>query len=148
MDLLSRQRAAQETFEEIRREVFEGDPICNQNLEVEVLEAETVAGVDTMAVITPWSIIGLCFPPEELELPDELMMGLRPRRLLSNELPGLGRYRSVALTTDCERLESMEAARDTVRPAAIAFRQAISREVELTSVERPDRRTLLLGPDR
>lgn len=148
MDLLSRQRAVQETFEGIRRDVFDGDPICNEHLDVEVLEAETVGGIDTMAVITPWSIVGLCFPPEDLDLPDELMMGLRPRRLLANDLPRLGRYRSVALTSDCEHLESMEAAREVVRRAAAEFRRAIVRELERTTVERPDRRTLLLGPGR
>jgi hypothetical protein len=148
MDLASRQQAVQETFERIRRDTFDGDPICNEHLDVEVLEAETVGGIDTMAVITPWSIVGLCFPPEDLDLPDELMMGLRPRRLLPNELPRLGTYRSVALTSDCERLESMEAAREVVRRATAEFRQALARELDRTTVERPDRRTLLLGPGR
>lgn len=145
MDLESRSRAVQETFDRIRRDVFEGDPICNEHLDVEVLEAAEVRGIDTMAVITPWSIIGICFPGEDVDLPDDLMVGLRPRRLLFNELPTIGRYASITLASDCEPFADMEAAREVVRRIAPAFRAALEREIEDATVERPDRRELLRG---
>ncbi len=137
--------AVTEAFTRIWDEVFRGDPIANAALHVEVLEEETVAGIDTMAVITPWAIFAVAFPGDGIELPERLPMGGRPKLVLANELAGVGRYVTVPLTGECESPADMEAARELVRTMAPRFREAVASALDRGTVAEPGRRALFLG---
>lgn len=140
-----RAEAVAAAFTRIWDEVFRDDPIANEDLAVEVLEQEDVAGVDTLAVITPWAVFALAFPPEGAPVPDRLPMGGRPALVLVHELEGIGRYLTVPLTDECDSPADMDAARALVHRMAPRFRRALAEALDLETVEDPGRRALLLG---
>lgn len=140
-----RAAAVTDVFTRIWEDVFRGDPIANDALGVEVLEEESVGDVDTLAVITPWAVFAMGFPPEGGSFPDRLPMGGRPKLVLEHELEGIGRYLTVPLTDECDALTDMDAARELVHRTAPRFRKALADALDLETVEAPDRRALLTG---
>ncbi|WIY00498.1 [NiFe]-hydrogenase assembly chaperone HybE [Amycolatopsis mongoliensis] len=111
-------------FDRISREKFRGDPVANPRLTVDVLGAAVVAGVPTMVVLTPWTITGLAFPPDDV-FPSVLEIAGRPRPVYRLEVAGLGTVRSVTLPTETAALRGMAQARDLARSWVEPFRLAV-----------------------
>jgi hypothetical protein len=143
--ITDRAAAVTEVFTRIWEDVFQGDPIANDALRVEVLEEETVGDMDTLAVVTPWAVFAMGFPAEGAPVPERLAMGGRPKLVLEHELEGIGRYLTVPLTDECDALADMDAARELVHRTAPRFRKALADAFDLETVEAPDRRALLTG---
>jgi hypothetical protein len=122
-----------EAFERVHREHFLGDRAANPQLTVDVLDAALVADTPTVVLITPWTVNGLAFPPDD-EFPHELDLAGRRRPVFRVEMPGPGTFRSVNLPPDAASLRSMDQARTLARSwtghfrdAVQAARQAVSR---------------------
>ncbi|MGD2061491.1 MAG: [NiFe]-hydrogenase assembly chaperone HybE [Acidimicrobiia bacterium] len=98
-------------FERIAREVFAGDPASNPNLTVEVLGNGLAMDTPVMIVITPWTVMGMVFPPDG-RLPPELRIDHRHYPVLENEVEAIGRYHSVLLIPDVSDYRNQEAVRD------------------------------------
>jgi hypothetical protein len=111
-------------FDRIGREKFRGDPVANPRLTVDVLGAEVVAGVPTMVLLTPWTINGLAFPPDDV-FPGALEIAGRPRPVYRLEVAGLGIVRSVTLPTETAALTGMAQARALARSWIEPFRLAV-----------------------
>ena len=130
-----------DAFQQVYRDAFQGDPLSNPRLRVEVVEAAMAGDTPTLVLITPWTISGMAFPPDG-ELPDSILVGLRSHPMLANELPGLGSYHSISLMSDVSKLESPASARSVAKAVAPSFREGIvAARAELT-VPDPSRRAL------
>ncbi|MGD2101571.1 MAG: [NiFe]-hydrogenase assembly chaperone HybE [Acidimicrobiia bacterium] len=112
-------------FERVAREVFEDDPASNPNLGVEVLGVTTARDTPTMVVITPWTVIGLAFPPDG-GLPSELRIDHHHYPVLANEVEAIGQYHSVLLIPDV----SGYADQAVVREEVMALLPGLVRAVE------------------
>ena len=143
-DLPELARRVQQVFEEIHREVFAGDPVANPRLRVEVRDAVTVADTLTLVLLTPWTINGLIFPPDDA-LPASLRVGGRDLPVFAHELDDVGPYRSVNLVSQPTTCRDQEHARELVAPLAAAFREAVARAREAEEVVDPGRRRFLTG---
>ncbi|MBE1494036.1 hypothetical protein H4696_001136 [Amycolatopsis lexingtonensis] len=119
-----------DAFGRIGREKFRGDPVANPRLTVDVLGAAVVAGVPTMVVLTPWTITGLAFPPDDV-FPGALEIAGRPRPVYRLEVTGLGTFRSVTLPTETATLRDMTQARGLARSWIEPFRLAVRAVVDL-----------------
>lgn len=132
------------TFEGIHRDVFLGDPAAHPRLKVEVVEAALVEDTPTLILITPWTLNGMAFPPDE-EFPGTLKVGGKEYPVFAHSLDELGPYQSVNLMPNVSSLSSPESARSLARSLAEPFRAAVARARQKRSVPDPDRRNLLLG---
>ncbi|WP_327347456.1 [NiFe]-hydrogenase assembly chaperone HybE [Streptomyces europaeiscabiei] len=104
-------------FTEVCRSAFMGDPATDPRLAVEVLGARLAADTPMLVVVTPWTMNGLVFPPDDT-FPDELTIAGRRRSVYVTELAPLGRCRSVDLVADVSRLAGPEPARPHARPVS------------------------------
>ena len=144
MDAVELAERVQEHFERVEREVFRGDPAANARLKVEVLDPELVGDIPTLVLVTPWTLNGMAFPPNE-HLPGELTLGKRRYPVFCNELEDLGHYCSVNLVSDVSNLQSPDAARGVGRPLGALFRQAVAAFIDAGSVADPSKRDLFKG---
>ena len=132
-------------FDGLARGVFDGDPASNANLSVEVLGVSMALDTPVMIVITPWTVMGMVFPPDAL-LPTGLRIDHRHYPVLANEVDGVGRYQSVLLIPDVSDYRDQSA----VRGDALALLPGLLRAVEHSRNEKvgvvdPDRRALARG---
>lgn len=132
-------------FEGLARGVFDGDPASNESLTVEVLGVSMALDTPVMIVITPWTVMGMAFPPDGL-LPTGLRIDHRHYPVLANEVDGLGQYRSVLLIPDVSDYRDQAKVRDD----ALALLPGLLRAVggcrkERVGVVDPDRRALVRG---
>jgi hypothetical protein len=127
-------------FVDLDRTVFTGDMEANNNLRVEIVGVRSVAGGTVVAVIAPWTIAFLLFYEEPF--PSELIVGGRSVPVLENEVPALGRYRSVTPTGGVESLASQDLAREMVVAVFDPLCNAITDAIHDSGVENPSRRTL------
>jgi hypothetical protein len=111
-------------FAAVHRRVFAGDPAANPRLVVEVTEAAMAGDTATLVIITPWTLNGLLFSPDDI-FPDELSIADRPQPVFITELEPLGRFRSVNLVSDVSGLPGPERARSLARSWAGPFRMAV-----------------------
>lgn len=111
-------------FTTVHRTVFLGDPAANPRLPVDVLEPALVADTPTLVLLTPWTLNGLLFPPDDA-FPEQISVAERLRPVFVAELPPLGRYRSVNLVGDVSRYETPEQARTIARSWAAPFQAAV-----------------------
>jgi len=133
-----------EYFEKIERTVFRGDPAANTKLRVEVLDQELVDDTPTLVLITPWTLNGMAFPPDD-RFPEELTLGKRRYPVFRNVLDGIGTYFSVNLVNDVGNLTSPSAARSVAHPLGRMFREAVARARDQRTVADQERRDLLRG---
>lgn len=98
-------------FERVAREVFADDPASNPDLTVEVLGAGFAADTPVAIVVTPWTVMGMAFPPDG-HLPSELRIDHRHYPVLANEAEAIGRYQSVLLIPDVSDYRDQQAVRD------------------------------------
>lgn len=128
-------------FEGVYERAFRGDPAANPRLKVEVVEASRVDDVITMVLITPWTLNGMIFLPDE-RFANKLTVGVNTLRVFSHELDELGPYRSVNLISDVSGLPSPEEARKAARTLAGPFRDAVANARSETTVADPSRRQM------
>ncbi len=126
-------------FAHLDETVFTGDMAANMALHVEVVEACAVADGVVVAVIAPWTITFILFFDDPF--PESLTVGGRHLPVLVNEVPDLGRYRSVTPIGGVESVESQDLAREMVSVAIGPLCDAIARVRDVDAVESPARRT-------
>jgi hypothetical protein len=130
-------------FEKVARDVFEGDPVANPALTVEVLGATHALDTPVMIVITPWTVMGMAFPPDD-RLPAELRIDHRHYPVLANEVDAIGRYHSVLLIPDVSDYRDQPAVRDDALALMPGLRNAIERwRTEKVGVANTERRALV-----
>lgn len=134
----------QEVFARIHRDVFLGDPAANPRLHVEVVDPELVVDTPTLVLVTPWTLNGLLFPPDE-DVAGDLTVGGRRLPVFRHELPELGPYRLVNLVGDVSQLANPGAARHAARVFGPPFREAVAQARDRGGVTDPSRRRLLPG---
>lgn len=126
-------------FGHVAREVFADDPASNPNLRVEVLGATVARDTPTMVVITPWTVIGLAFPPDG-QMPSELRIDHHHYPVLSNEVEAIGRYHSALLIPDVSGYSDQAVVREEVMALAPGLTRAIEswrgEHVEVADSER------------
>lgn len=120
-------------FEEIHQATFVLDPESNARLGIEVLDSGVAYDTPTFVLITPWTLSGLAFPPDE-RFPDLLEIGGKPYPAYPIEVPALGRHRSIALVPDLSRLPTPGHARNIAEAMAPAFRAAVATAREAVQV--------------
>ncbi len=111
-------------FERVHREQFLGDRAANPRLAVEVIDAAVVDDTPTVVLITPWTINGLAFPPDD-ELPEMLDIAGRRRPVFRVEMPEVGVFRSVNLPLEAASLRGMDQARTLSHSWAVHFHDAV-----------------------
>lgn len=126
-------------FERVAREVFDGDPASNPNLEVEVLGTTMALDTPLMLVITPWTVMGMAFPPDG-RLPSGLRIDHRHHPVLANEVDAVGPYHSVLLVPDVSGYTDQAAVRENALELLPGLTHAIERwrsqQVEVADSER------------
>lgn len=130
-------------FERVAREVFAGDPASNPDLTVEVLGSALAADTPVMIVITPWTVMGMAFPPDG-RLPTELRIDHRHYPVLANEVDAIGRYHSVLLIPDVSDYRDQGAVRDDAVALLPGLLSSIERwRMEKVGVSDSERRALV-----
>ncbi len=135
----------QACFSEIHRDVFEGDPVSNPNLRVEVVAASEAGPGPVVVVVTPWTVNAMVFPVDtaaEERLPATFRLAGSARRVLANEIEGLGRYLSVNLIPDVSTFTDQDEARAAAAEMGGVFLTQLTAAWEEGSVENPSRRDL------
>jgi [NiFe]-hydrogenase assembly, chaperone, HybE len=112
-------------FERVHREQFLGDSAANPRLAVDVLDPAVVADTPVVVLLTPWTVNGLAFPPDD-EFPAELEIAGRRRPVFRIEIPGLGAFRSVNLPPEPSSLRSLAQARGLARSWSGPFQAAVA----------------------
>ncbi len=132
-------------FREIHRDVFEGDPVSNPNLGVEVVSAREAGPGPIVVLVTPWTVNAMIFPTDvaaEERLPATFRLAGAARRVLANEIEGLGRYLSVNLIPDVSIFADQDDARAAAVEAGEMFTALVTAAWEESDVENPSRRDL------
>jgi hypothetical protein len=129
-------------YQDIHERVFLDDPIANARLGVEVVEPAMAEDTPTLVLITPWTINGMAFPPDE-EFPDSLRIGEKSWVVFRHELDELGVYRSLNLVSHVGCLDTQDQARELACAMAPRFTQAVARLRRDVLVPDPSRRKLL-----
>lgn len=100
-------------FQRIHDEVFRGERLENEALEVEVAWADELEGPlgsqVVLILITPWALNGLVIPGRGL--PESMDVAGVHRTLASLELPEIGSYTQVTLVGDVSRYTGQQQAR-------------------------------------
>lgn len=129
-------------FNRVYEEVFQGEPAANEALEVEVLGSAMAGDTPVLVLITPWTLNGLAFPPDD-RFPNVLVVNKRRCPVFSHELVDLGPYRVVNLVSDVSGLANQNAARHIAAGFIEPFRVAVERARSVAGVPNPGRRSLL-----
>ena len=105
--------AVQAAFQRIHDEVFRGEALENENLEVEVLfaaELESDFGTQVaLVLITPWAMNGMVLPGRGL--PEGFGVAGVHRSFTAMELDGVGSYAQITLVGDVSKYGSQQQAR-------------------------------------
>ncbi len=129
-------------FERLNQEVFAGDPAANPNLTVEVLSSTVVHDTPALVLVTPWTLVGLAFPPDG-RMPSTLRLGANHYTVMANEVAEIGPYFSILLVPDVSGYSTQSEVVDIARPLADQLNTALEKfRVESTQVEDEDRRAL------
>ena len=112
------------TFDRVHRERFLGDPAANPRLGVAVVDAALVADTPALVLLTPWTINGLAFPPDDV-FPATLTVAGRVRPAHHIDMPELGVFWSVNLPTETAGLRGMAQAHALANSWAQPFREAV-----------------------
>jgi [NiFe] hydrogenase assembly HybE family chaperone len=144
MDIETLATTTERVFENIHRRVFLGEPVANPRLKVEVTEVTAVEDTPVMILITPWTLNGMMFPPDDA-FPDQLVVGAKSYPVFSHELEEVGPYFSVNLMSDVSTLQAPEAARSVASALGEPLRNAVAAVRRARGVADPGRRRLLTG---
>ena len=121
-ELVADVRAA---FERVHREQFLADPVANPRLAVDVVDSAVVEDTPAVVLLTPWTVNGLAFPPDD-RFPEALEIAGRRRPVFRITMQELGAFRSVNLPLDPAGLSGMAQARRLARSWAAPFQDAVA----------------------
>jgi hypothetical protein len=111
-------------FELVYRKHFLGDPVANPRLAVDILDPAVVVDTPALVLLTPWTVNGLAFPPDD-NFPEQLEIAGRPRLVFCLKMAELGAFRSVNLPLEAASLRSMAQARGLARSWSVHFHDAV-----------------------
>src|SRR5919201_4903871 len=83
-------------FAAIHGAAFDAETELSSGIEVEVFDAGTAVDTPTYVLLTPWTINGLAFPPDD-DFPSGLAIDGRVRVVYAIDVSPLGPYRAVNL---------------------------------------------------
>jgi hypothetical protein len=129
-------------FRRVHETVFAGDRAANPALEVAVSEVLVAGDTPTVVLLTPWTLNGLAFPPDD-QLPEICEIGGVSRRLFHNNLEGLGDYWSVNLVPDVSKITGQDVALSVARGLAEPWRDVVVQLRGEVGQANPGRRRLL-----
>lgn len=116
--------------ERARRAFAATDPARDNGREawpaVDIVDAEIVEDTPTFLLITPHALEGVAFPPDG-RLGDRIDIGDYPHRVSAHETVGIGRYVTVELLENVQRLPSPAHARKTARQLGRTFRDGVAK---------------------
>ena len=113
-----------QAFGRVHREQFLGDRAANPRLTVDVIDAALVDDTPAVVLITPWTVNGLAFPPDD-RFPEVLDIAARRRPVFRLQMPELGAFRSVNLPLEAAGLRGMDQARTLAHSWASHFHDAV-----------------------
>ncbi len=134
--------AVLEAFQRVHETAFAGDQAANAALGVAVTDVLVARDTPTIVLLTPWTLNGLAFPPDD-HLPGNCEVAGRTRQVYRNELAGLGRYYSVNLVPNVSTIASQDEALTLANDLAEPWRDVVARMREALLVANPTRRRLL-----
>ncbi|HAF09106.1 MAG TPA: hypothetical protein VIN63_13185 [Candidatus Limnocylindria bacterium] len=111
-------------FATIHGPAFDGDTELSTGIEVGVIEAGIALDTPTFILLTPWTINGLAFPPDQ-RFPVALEIDGATRPVYSIERSMLGPYRAVNLAPLGSHFPSAVHARHFAERGAPKFRRAV-----------------------
>ena len=112
-------------FARVHREQFLGDQVANPRLIVDVIAPVVVRDTPAVVLLTPWTVNGLAFPPDD-EFPDAVEIAGRRRQVFRIQMPELGAFRSVNLPLETSALRDMAQARRLALSWAGPFQEAVT----------------------
>jgi len=112
-------------FERVHREQFLGDQVANPRLTVDVIAPAMVRDTPAVVLLTPWTVNGLAFPPDDV-FPDAVEIAGRRRQVFRILMPELGAFRSVNLPLETSALRDMTQARRLALSWAAPFQEAVT----------------------
>lgn len=123
MDQASAERI-RSVFATIHGPAFDADTELSTGIEVDVIDAGIAGDTPTFILLTPWTINGLAFPPDQrFSVALEIDGATRP--VYSIERSMLGPYRAVNLAPLGSHFPSAVHARHFAERAAPKFRRAV-----------------------
>lgn len=120
------------TFAAIHGPTFEADTELTTGIDVEVIDGGVAFDTPTYILVTPWTINGLAFPPDD-DFPSGLQIDGRVRSVYSIEQSELGPYRAVNLAPLGSHFPSGAHARKVAHAFAPVFRRAVEEARALTA---------------
>jgi len=111
-------------FAKIHGPAFDADTELSTGIEVGVIEAGIALDTPTFILLTPWTINGLAFPPDQ-RFPVALEVDGGTRPVYSIDRSTLGPYRAVNLAPLGSHFPSAVHARHFAERAAPKFRRAV-----------------------
>jgi hypothetical protein len=120
----SREERIRRAFAAIHDPVFDAGTELTTGIEVEVFNAGIAFDTPTFILLTPWTINGLAFPPDDA-FPSGLAIDGRVRVVYAIEESPLGPYRAVNLTPLGSHFPSPVHARKVAKDFAPMFRRAV-----------------------
>jgi hypothetical protein len=119
-------------FAAIHGPAFDADTELGSGIGVEVFDGGTAFDTPTYILLTPWTINGLAFPPDD-DFPSGLEIDGSVRVVYAIDDSPLGPYRAVNLTPLGSHFPSSVHARKVARAFAPAFRRAVEEARELST---------------
>lgn len=117
-------RRIRRVFAAIHGPAFDAASELSTGIEVEVFDAGLAFDTPTYILLTPWTINGLAFPPDD-DFPSGLAVDSRVRVVYAILDSPLGPYRAVNLTPLGSHFPSPAHARKVARDFAPMFRRAV-----------------------
>ncbi len=118
--------AALAAFQRVHETAFTGDKAVNAALEVAVTDVLVAGDTPTIVLLTPWTLNGLAFPPDD-RLPEHCEVAGKTRQVYRNSLAGLGEYYSVNLVPNVSTIASQHEALTLAHSFAEPWRDVVAR---------------------
>jgi hypothetical protein len=129
-------------FQRVHETAFAGDQAANAALQVTVTDVLIAGDTPTIVLLTPWTLNGLAFPPDD-RLPEHCEVAGRTRPVYRNSLAGLGEYYSVNLVPNVSRIATQDEALSLAHSLAEPWRDVVAKLRDALSAANPTRRQLL-----
>jgi hypothetical protein len=120
-------------FSRIHGPAFDADTELSTGIEVDVIDAGIALDTPTFILLTPWTINGLAFPPDQ-SFPVAIEVDGATRPVYSIEHSPLGPYRAVNLAPVGSHFPSAVHARHFAERAVPRFRRAVAEARALRSI--------------
>jgi hypothetical protein len=129
------QERIRRVFAAIHGPAFDGETELSTGIDVEVFAGGTAVDTPTYILLTPWTINGLAFPPDD-DFPSGLALDGRIKVVYAIEDSPLGPYRAVNLAPLGSHFPSPAHARKVAHDYAPMFRRAVEEARALSAAVR------------